>query len=117
MRIPAAAIRQGNIIPISSSLDPAQAALIEPFACVLRGQDAVDVHVGDNVLVVGAGPIGFMHALLARVRGASKVFVSEVLPERLAQARDIEVDRSHQSSGGRSGKGNRRRDHVGEVQT
>ena len=94
MRLPAAALNQGNIIPIRNSLDPAQAALIEPFACVLRGQDAVNVHVGDNVLVVGAGPIGFMHALLARVRGASKVFVSEVLPERLSQIRDIEVDRA-----------------------
>lgn len=93
MRVPAAAIRQGNLIPIRENLDPAQAALIEPFACVLRGQDAVHVGVGDSVLVVGAGPIGFMHALLARVRGASKVFISEVLPERLAQARDIEVDR------------------------
>lgn len=93
MRIPAAAIRQGNLIPISKSLDPAQAALIEPFACVLRGQDAVNVHVGDSVLVVGAGPIGFMHTLLARVRGASKVIVSEVIPERLAQVADADVDR------------------------
>jgi len=93
MRIPAAAIRQGNLIPIDESLDPAQAALIEPFACVLRGQEAVDVHVGDAVLVVGAGPIGIMHALLARLRGASKVLISELIPERRQQAQSIAVYR------------------------
>jgi L-iditol 2-dehydrogenase len=89
MRIPAAAIRQGNLIPISQGLDPAEAALIEPFACVLRGQEATHVQVGDSVLVVGAGPIGIMHAMLARLRGASAVIISELLPDRLAQARQF----------------------------
>jgi L-iditol 2-dehydrogenase len=93
MTVPAAAIRQGNLIPISAELDPAVAALIEPFACVLRGQNAVDVHVGDNVLVIGAGPIGLMHVLLARLRGASKVLLSELLPDRLEQARQFNADR------------------------
>jgi L-iditol 2-dehydrogenase len=87
MRIPAAAIRQGNLIAISREVDPAVAALIEPFACVLRGQDAVDVHAGDVVLIVGAGPIGIMHAKLARLRGARQVIVSEMLPERVAEAK------------------------------
>lgn len=93
MLVPPAAIRQGNLIPISADLDPAVAALIEPFACVLRGQDAVNVQVGDNVLVIGAGPIGIMHVLLARLRGAGKVILSELLPERLEQARRFDPDR------------------------
>ena len=41
MRIPAAAIGQGNLMPIAEGVAPAVAALTEPFACVLRGQDAV----------------------------------------------------------------------------
>ena len=93
MLVPPAAIRQGNLIPISADLDPAVAALIEPFACVLRGQDAVNVRVGDSVLVIGAGPIGIMHVLLARLRGAGKVILSELLPERLEQARRFDPDR------------------------
>ncbi len=92
MLIPAAAIRQGNLIPISPEIDPAVAALIEPLACVLRGQNAVDVQVGDTVLVIGAGPIGLMHVLLARLRGASKVILSELLPSRLARARQFNPD-------------------------
>jgi L-iditol 2-dehydrogenase len=93
MRIPDAAILQGNLIPIDADIDPAVAALIEPFACVLRGQNAVNIHAGDVVLVVGAGPIGIMHTLLAQFRGARRVIVSELIPERLAQADQIGADR------------------------
>ncbi len=69
VRVPAAAIRQGNLIPVPREIDPAGAALLEPFACVLRGQRAVDLRSGDNVLIVGAGPIGVMHTMLARLTG------------------------------------------------
>jgi len=94
MRIPAAAILQGNLIPIDESVDPAVAALIEPFACVLRGQDAVRIRPGEIVLVVGAGPIGLMHMLLAQMQGAARVIVSEISPERLAQAVELGADRA-----------------------
>lgn len=93
MRIPAAAIRQGNVMPLPEAVDPAVGALIEPLACVLRGQDAVSPVPGDLVLIVGAGPIGIMHLLLARLRGARRVIVSDVLPHRLAPAAEAGADR------------------------
>ena len=93
MRIPAGAILQGNLIPLAENIDPTVAALIEPFACVLRGQNAVNIQVGDVVLVVGAGPIGIMHTMLAQLRGASRVIVSELISERLAQVEQFGADR------------------------
>jgi len=93
MSLPAAAIQQGNLIPLGDRVDAAPAVLIEPLACVLRGQDAVGVGPGDVVLVVGAGPIGVMHIMLARLRGAARVIASDLLPQRLAQAREAGADR------------------------
>ena len=93
VRIPAAAVLQGNLMPIAEGVDPAVAALIEPFACVLRGQNALHIQPGDTVLVMGAGPIGIMHTKLARLRGAGKVIVSEPNPERAAQAETMGADR------------------------
>lgn len=93
MRVPALAIQQGNVMPVSTERDPAVAALIEPLACVLRGQNAVNVHSGDVVLVVGAGPIGVMHMLLARLRGAARVLVSEPAANRRQQAAVLGADR------------------------
>jgi L-iditol 2-dehydrogenase len=86
VRLPAAAVLQGNLMPVSEAVDPAVAALLEPFACVLRGQRPLRVGPGDVVLVMGAGPIGVMHAKLARAQGAARVIVSEPNPERAAQA-------------------------------
>lgn len=86
VRIPSAAVAQGNLMQIADNVDPAVAALIEPFACVLRGQNAVHIQPGDVVLVMGAGPIGVMHLKLAQLRGAAKVIVSDPNGERVAQA-------------------------------
>jgi L-iditol 2-dehydrogenase len=93
MRVPARAILQGNLIPIGKDVEPAAGALIEPFACVLRGQDALHIRTGENVLVIGAGPIGIMHVLLAQLHGASRVIVSELIPERASQAMQFGANR------------------------
>jgi L-iditol 2-dehydrogenase len=93
MRIPKAAVIQGNLIPVRKDMDAAVAALIEPFACVVRGQDALHIQPGDTVLVVGAGPIGTMHVMLAKLRGAARVFVSEINTERAEKVMELGADR------------------------
>lgn len=93
VRIPANSVQQGNVIPISESVDPAVAALMEPFACVLRGQNALHMKPGEVVLIMGAGPIGVMHTKLAKARGAGRVIVSEPIANRAAQAIRMGADR------------------------
>lgn len=77
IRIPARAVALGNVHRLPDSLGDAEAALIEPLACVLNGQNKVGVGPGDTVAVLGSGPIGTLHIKLARLRGAARVIVSE----------------------------------------
>ncbi|HSR19667.1 MAG TPA: alcohol dehydrogenase catalytic domain-containing protein [Anaerolineales bacterium] len=93
VRIPARSVQQGNLIPVEQSVDPAVAALLEPFACVVRGQNALRIQPGETVLVMGAGPIGVMHVQLAKSRGASRVVVSEPIAERRTQAAAMGADK------------------------
>lgn len=93
VHVPAPAVTQGCVMPVSASVDAAEAALIEPFACVLRGQDALRIQPGEVVLVMGAGPIGQMHVRLARLRGAGRILVSEPNELRREQIRDAGADR------------------------
>ena len=93
VRIPASSVQQGNVIPIGESVDPAVAALMEPFACVVRGQKALHMKPGEVVLIIGAGPIGVMHTKLAKARGAGRVIVSEPIQDRAAQALRMGADR------------------------
>jgi L-iditol 2-dehydrogenase len=99
--IPAAAIAQGNVIPLGDGLDAAEATLIEPLACVIRGQEPLEIGPADIVLIVGAGPIGVLHLMLARLRGAGKILIADRHAEKLAFAKargaDVTIDVSTQS--------------------
>ncbi|MCC2321484.1 zinc-binding dehydrogenase [Cellulomonas xiejunii] len=85
--VPARAVAAGNLIRLEEGSSPDAAVLIEPLACVLRGQDKVGVREGDTVLVAGGGPVGLLHVALAVSRGARLVICSEPSPERRAAAR------------------------------
>jgi L-iditol 2-dehydrogenase len=92
IRIPAAFIRRGNILPVPDGIYYEEAALNEPFSCCYHGSRACHIEPGDVVLIVGAGPIGIMHLLLARLSGASTVIVSEMIEERRLQALEFGAD-------------------------
>ncbi|HUS74713.1 MAG TPA: alcohol dehydrogenase catalytic domain-containing protein [Methanothrix sp.] len=70
-----------NLLP--GNVDPALAALAEPLACCINGQEQACVSKGDRVLILGGGPIGALHALLAELHGAEKIIVTESLPARI----------------------------------
>ncbi|QAY63121.1 Zn-dependent alcohol dehydrogenase [Xylanimonas allomyrinae] len=82
--VPAGPVAQGNLLVLQPDTAPETAALYEPLSCVVNGQDVIGVGVDDVVLVVGAGPIGLMHAFLARARGAARVMLTDLSAERVA---------------------------------
>lgn len=90
VRIPALAVQQGNVFAVPESLSFAEAALVEPLACVFNAYEKARTGPGDVVLVVGAGPIGLMHAKMSRMAGAGRVILNDVHEERLALARRID---------------------------
>ena len=67
-------------------------ALIEPLAVACHDARLADVQPGDQVVVLGGGPIGMLVALVARHAGAD-VLVSEINPYRvdLANALGLEA--------------------------
>jgi L-iditol 2-dehydrogenase len=89
MRIPAKVLAVEGVNRIPEGVDYAAASVAEPLACVLNGQELARVGAGDDVVVIGAGPIGCLHVRLARARGAARVFLVELSPARLKLAADI----------------------------
>jgi L-iditol 2-dehydrogenase len=83
MRIPREAVRQGNLAPIPAGADFASAAMVEPLSCVYNAFEKIAVGPGDTVLVIGAGPIGLMHARVALMAGAALVMMNDLVQERL----------------------------------
>ncbi|MFJ4320722.1 zinc-binding dehydrogenase [Streptomyces lavendulae] len=72
---------------IPAGLPFRSAVLIEPLACVLNNVGAASVTFDDTVVVLGAGPIGMLTALVA-ARRARRVTVAEPDGYRLEQARE-----------------------------
>jgi L-iditol 2-dehydrogenase len=74
-----------GVVRIPDDVPFEQAAFIEPLNTVLKGVKLLKLAADDTVLVIGQGPIGLMHAALARRTGA-RVLTSDLFPERHAIA-------------------------------
>jgi L-iditol 2-dehydrogenase len=74
IRIPARIVER-NMYEIPRHVSYQDAALIEPLACVMRGLDETSIRPGDNVAVLGLGPIGLMFVRLAKAYGARVIAV------------------------------------------
>jgi len=92
MIVPWSALRAGCVNRIPDGLSFEEAALAEPLACAINAQELLGVGLDDAVAILGAGPLGLMHAELAKVRGARKVIIVDVRVRRLELARDFSAD-------------------------
>jgi L-iditol 2-dehydrogenase len=76
-----------HLHPLPDELSDDADALLEPLGVALHAVRVGHVRRGDDVLVVGGGPIGVLVAAVARRAGARHVFVSEPLAHRRRTAR------------------------------
>src|SRR3954471_19977556 len=74
IRIPARIVER-NTYTIPEHVSYQDAALVEPLACVLRGLEETGILPGDNVSIIGLGPIGLMFVRLAKVYGARVIAI------------------------------------------
>jgi glutathione-independent formaldehyde dehydrogenase len=76
-------------LPAGTEHESDYALLADIFPTGYHGCELAGVSPGETVAVYGAGPVGLMAAYSALLRGASRVFVVDRVPERLAKAREI----------------------------
>lgn len=95
MIVPENVLRVDGLNRIPDGLEYHVAAATEPLACALNAQEQLDVgkYPDETVVVFGSGPIGCMHVMLARAKGAEKVVMVEINADRLKMAADlVELD-------------------------
>ena len=79
-------VGSGETLRLPDAVDLDVGATVEPLAVGLRAVNRAGLQRGENVLVIGGGPIGLATALWARFFGARVVAVSELSAGRLALA-------------------------------
>ena len=85
--IPEKAVRLGHLVEVGD-LEAGVAALAEPLSCVVNGLGRLPWSEIREVLVLGLGPLGFLHALAAQAKGA-RVVCSEFPGARADLAREM----------------------------
>ena len=67
-------------------------ALAEPTAVVYEAIKKSHLREGQNVAVMGAGPIGLLEAVLAKIAGANHVYIVDVSKVRLDKAKELGIE-------------------------
>lgn len=78
---------------ISPDVPAGVAACAEPLACAVNGLNKVNIRPADSVVIIGAGPIGLMLAMLAQKSGANRLYILETAPYRVEFARKLGLGR------------------------
>ncbi len=91
-------VSRGGLIKLPDIVSYDEASLIEPLACCIRAWNKSNFQKGDDVAVLGAGPAGLMHVLLAQAYGARKVFVIDINDFRLKFAGKYGVETFNSAS-------------------
>jgi L-iditol 2-dehydrogenase len=82
--------RQLHQLPANLSWE--HGALVEPLAVALHAVNATPLQLMERVVVVGAGPIGLLALLAARLKGAGTIIVTDRSQHRLELARRLGAD-------------------------
>jgi L-iditol 2-dehydrogenase len=85
--IPPLALAGGNAIHVPDAVPDEAAALSEPLSCAINAQELAGVKAGDRVLILGGGPLGALHAEVAKALGAAEVLIVQRSEPRLSLLR------------------------------
>ncbi len=88
-RVPKWNVKHGGVVKLPDSLSYDAGSFIEPLACVVRSLRKCNPATDSRILVVGAGPMGLLHALLLRKRRTCGVSIKDVSELRASYARSL----------------------------
>jgi 2-desacetyl-2-hydroxyethyl bacteriochlorophyllide A dehydrogenase len=83
------AVPAANCVRLPDQVETADASLIEPLSCAVRGYDVLKSQLGSHVLIYGAGTMGLMMLELAKRTGAVTVDMVDINPGRLKLASQL----------------------------
>jgi len=76
------------VFKLPDNVSYAEGAMIEPLAVGLQAAEKAKIIPGETALVMGCGPIGLVIALTALAGGCSKVFIADIVSEKLRMCKN-----------------------------
>lgn len=85
-------VPQQALFRIGPGVPRDEAVLFEPLSCVVGAVARAPIQAGNNVVIIGAGPMGLLFAQMYRTLGAGQVIVADIAPYRLKFAKELDLD-------------------------
>lgn len=82
-------VNEKQVFVFKENIDMAIASLAEPLSCCIHGIDLCDIQLGDDVLIIGGGPIGLFMLQLAKMAGANRLILSEPVESKRLLAEQL----------------------------
>lgn len=96
-----ACLPKHTVYPVPQGVTPQEAALAENISNCIHAVDKVEFKLGSTVVILGGGVVGILLGQMCRMRGASKIILSEPSAHRremaLRRCADVAVDPTSQS--------------------
>ncbi|GHV85248.1 alcohol dehydrogenase [Spirochaetia bacterium] len=89
MPLPADALTGGHLIKCPGDIPAPVAAIAEPLSCVINGLSRAPIGKMEDVLVIGLGAIGLLHAIAIRDAGVKNIITSDFPGHKADIARDL----------------------------
>jgi L-idonate 5-dehydrogenase len=80
--------------PVAGDISLGELAFAEPLAVALHAVNRGPALMGKSVMITGAGTIGCLTVIAARLAGARQITVSDILDRPLATATEVGADRT-----------------------
>jgi len=80
------------LYPIPDSVSYAEGSLVETLSVGMYAVELAGLNVGDDIAIIGCGPIGLVTLESVKSAGAGRIFVTDIIDERLKFAKKYAAD-------------------------
>lgn len=80
--------RQNQLIKMNKNIEPQYTAFLEPVSACVGGMSKLKMNPGDDVVIIGAGSMGILNALVYHAIGC-RVIITELTEKKLERARSL----------------------------
>jgi L-iditol 2-dehydrogenase len=93
-------VAERGIVPLPANVSFEEATFIEPINTIVKAVQKARVSSGENVLVLGCGPIGLQLLMVAKLEGA-RLYTSDPIPQRRTKSLALGAIESFDPTSGR----------------
>lgn len=98
-------VAAGQVYELPPHVSDEQATFLDPLIAALHAVAVGEIHMLDQVVILGAGPIGLLIAQLVRVRGAGQIYITDLSCRNLAVAQELGAHHAVNVAGSKSSLG------------